>query len=195
MYVALSIQHAEKINTEVPTLFSLNQKLNSDSLLSCADKASMDAHTADIELSPRQISRSSLFSSVIHPIFVESRIGESEITLVDPQVDSFSLDDQTNSIAELEEMSAAEKARKGLLGLDFKIIKVPNPQTQRLCTKYVCTHRINGVECGKQSENKWSFLDHNRHHTGLRPYVCSYCSKSFTQRGNLRQHRLIHSRS
>ena len=91
-------------------------------------------------------------------------------------------------MAKLEDMPIEDQKKKGLLGLEFKIFKVVNPETQRMCTKYVCTHE----NCGKQCDNKWSFLDHNRHHTGFRPYVCNICSKRFTQRGNLRQHKMIH---
>ena len=29
---------------------------------------------------------------------------------------------------------------------------------------------------------------HQKHHTGDRPYACSYCEYSFTQKGNLRTH-------
>ncbi|CAI2380084.1 unnamed protein product [Moneuplotes crassus] len=91
-------------------------------------------------------------------------------------------------VAKLEDMPIDMQRKKGLLGLQFKIYKTINPKTKRLCTKYVCTHD----GCNKQCENKWSFLDHNRHHTGYRPYKCDVCEKRFTQRGNLRQHLLIH---
>ena len=92
------------------------------------------------------------------------------------------------SLVKLLDMPADEQEKKGLLGLQFKIIKVAHEETQRLRTKFVCTYE----NCGKICENKWSFLDHNRHHTGFRPYECKVCKKRFTQRGNLRQHLMIH---
>ena len=106
---------------------------------------------------------------------------------IKPEVSVTQTENQ-KTIAKLEDMPIEEQKKKGLLGLEFKVFKVVNPETQRLCTKYVCTHK----QCGKQCDNKWSFLDHNRHHTGYRPYVCNVCNKRFTQRGNLRQHKMIH---
>jgi hypothetical protein len=87
-------------------------------------------------------------------------------------------------------MDEEEQEKKGLLGLKFKAVKLVHPITKRSRTKFICT--FNG--CGKECENKWSFLDHNRHHTGARPYECNVCHKKFTQRGNLRQHKMIHKR-
>lgn len=83
-----------------------------------------------------------------------------------------------------------EQRKKGLYGLQFKAVKLVHPVTKRSRTKFICTFE----NCGKECENKWSFLDHNRHHTGFRPYVCNVCNKRFTQRGNLRQHKQIHKR-
>ena len=88
-------------------------------------------------------------------------------------------------------MSEEEQKKKGLFGLKFKAMKLVHPVTKRSRTKFICTFD----NCGKECENKWSFLDHNRHHTGLRPYECNVCHKRFTQRGNLRQHKQIHKRN
>ena len=88
-------------------------------------------------------------------------------------------------------MTEEEQKKKGLFGLKFKAVKLVHPVTKRSRTKYICTED----GCGKECDNKWSFLDHNRHHTGFRPYECNVCHKRFTQRGNLRQHKLIHKRN
>ena len=106
---------------------------------------------------------------------------------IKPWDKSSSSDNQVN-LAKLLDMPVEEQRKKGLLGLQFKIVKIANEGTKRHRTKFVCTFE----ECGKIWENKWSFLDHNRHHTGDKPYVCKVCSKRFTQRGNLKQHIMIH---
>lgn len=88
----------------------------------------------------------------------------------------------------ISDMSEVEKEEKGLSGLKFKVLKVVNPESQRMKTKYLCMFG----ECRKECANKWSYLDHSRLHTGARPYACKVCGKRFTQRGNLKQHTELH---
>ena len=92
------------------------------------------------------------------------------------------------NLAKLLDMPVEEQKKKGLFGLQFKVVKIANEGTKRQRTKFVW----NFENCGKICENKWSFLDHNRHHTGDKPYECKVCKKRFTQRGNLKQHVAIH---
>lgn len=86
--------------------------------------------------------------------------------------------------ATVVDMTDEEKEKKGLTGLHFKLLKIHNSETQRTKTKFLCTYG----SCRKECANKWTFIDHSRHHTGERPYVCKVCNKNFTQRGNLKQH-------
>mmetsp|Transcript_25731 Transcript_25731/g.22834 ORF Transcript_25731/g.22834 Transcript_25731/m.22834 type:complete len:85 (+) Transcript_25731:151-405(+) len=38
----------------------------------------------------------------------------------------------------------------------------------------------------------WNLLDHIRMHYGIKPYQCNFCSRSFTQKGNMRKHLIQH---
>ncbi|PIO12716.1 hypothetical protein AB205_0219310, partial [Aquarana catesbeiana] len=47
-------------------------------------------------------------------------------------------------------------------------------------------------ECGKSFSYTGSLVKHRRNHTGERPYSCSECGKCFSVKGHLVQHQRIH---
>ncbi|CAI2373156.1 unnamed protein product [Moneuplotes crassus] len=47
-------------------------------------------------------------------------------------------------------------------------------------------------DCGKKFTRTWNFIDHARMHLGVKPFSCSLCSASFTQKGNLKTHMAMH---
>lgn len=47
--------------------------------------------------------------------------------------------------------------------------------------------------CSKSFSRSWLLKNHQRIHTGERPYQCSYCDKAFADKSNLRQHMKIHT--
>ena len=58
-----------------------------------------------------------------------------------------------------------------------------------LTTFYICKYQ----ECNKEFTRTWSILDHVRMHEGVRPYVCKFCSRSYTQKGNMIKHMRRHT--
>uniref|UniRef100_A0A8C4TC64 C2H2-type domain-containing protein n=1 Tax=Erpetoichthys calabaricus TaxID=27687 RepID=A0A8C4TC64_ERPCA len=52
---------------------------------------------------------------------------------------------------------------------------------------YICQ------ECGKSFKRKSNCNEHQRIHTGERPYCCSECDKRFTDRSHLQRHKKIHT--
>lgn len=64
-----------------------------------------------------------------------------------------------------------------------------NPRNGKTFIVYICTHD----DCNKEFLRTWNFLDHARAHKGIRPYQCSYCPKSFTQKGNFKKHLTQHA--
>uniref|UniRef100_A0A7E4USE3 Zinc finger and BTB domain-containing protein 14 n=1 Tax=Panagrellus redivivus TaxID=6233 RepID=A0A7E4USE3_PANRE len=60
--------------------------------------------------------------------------------------------------------------------------------TRNKCQKFQCEY------CLKVIKYKSKYLEHMRVHTGERPFQCSVCNASFTQRGALKSHEKTHQR-
>ena len=58
-----------------------------------------------------------------------------------------------------------------------------------ITTVYICKYE----GCDKEFTRTWSILDHVRMHEGVRPYVCKYCSRTYTQKGNMIKHMRRHT--
>jgi uncharacterized Zn-finger protein len=50
------------------------------------------------------------------------------------------------------------------------------------------------TQCGKSFVSRMCLRRHGRIHTGERPYICSQCNLSFAQSGNLEKHKNIHQK-
>lgn len=66
----------------------------------------------------------------------------------------------------------------------YEAIDVKSPEDGTMSTIYKC--KVEG--CDKEFGRTWNMLDHARTHKGVKPFQCKWCTRSFTQKGNLKKH-------
>lgn len=74
-----------------------------------------------------------------------------------------------------------------ILGFQFEndnLIKTD--KTDRIKTKLPCSY------CGKLFEKPFNLQQHERVHTGERPFQCVICGRAFSQKANVRKHMIRH---
>ncbi|XP_015266710.1 PREDICTED: zinc finger protein 792-like [Gekko japonicus] len=72
-----------------------------------------------------------------------------------------------------------------------KITRAPKWKCPQVSSRDPDVHHCN--VCGKDIKYLASFREHQRIHTGERPYQCKRCCKTFTRCADLIKHRLVHS--
>ena len=75
-----------------------------------------------------------------------------------------------------------------LVGYKYETVTYYDVSREREITEYKCGYE----ECGKMLQKPWNLLDHVRMHEGVKPYLCQWCGKGFTQKGNLKKHARQH---
>ncbi|XP_064870823.1 zinc finger protein 37-like isoform X1 [Oncorhynchus nerka] len=63
----------------------------------------------------------------------------------------------------------------------------PEAGTSKPARRHQCSH------CGKGCNRLWDVKQHEKIHTGEKPYHCSQCGKSFNQKAHLKAHERIHT--
>lgn len=71
---------------------------------------------------------------------------------------------------------------------EYKVTTEKDAYTKGKIQAYKCLYN----KCGKTFTRAWNLLNHARMHQGVKPFACQICHKSFTQRGNLKKHMMIH---
>ncbi|CAI2359556.1 unnamed protein product [Moneuplotes crassus] len=84
--------------------------------------------------------------------------------------------------------SSSDKELEILKECEYSLRYDPVGTTTR--TKRVVICEFEG--CKKEFIKAWNFLDHFRMHQGVKPFICSICSNTFTQKGNLKKHMRQH---
>ena len=80
---------------------------------------------------------------------------------------------------EIDESVRSGKQHKTFEGIPkqwHQTIRVKNPDTQRVKLFFKCKY----PQCGSVFKKSCNLRDHFRKHTGLRPFKCPFCQKTFT---------------
>lgn len=72
--------------------------------------------------------------------------------------------------------------------LNYESKESYNSKTKRISRVLVCLHE----GCGKEFKKTRNLIIHSRVHTKIRPHICKYCQKGFTQQCNLKKHIELH---
>jgi len=103
--------------------------------------------------------------------------------------DNFELDDKKSSKKARSDvrLKTQEKRLKDH-NLNYESRESYNSKTKRISRVLVCLHD----GCEKEFKKTRNLIIHSRVHTKIRPHVCKYCTKGFTQQCNLKKHIELH---
>ena len=136
-------------------------------------------HCVEQKFVASKTAETKLFESIYNDPFVVNRLDSPE--------DSAELKEISDSHKRHSNMAKSKINAKFLLNYRCKVEERRN-SNGGLTTFYTC-----GYEgWNKEFTRTWSILDHVRMHEGVRPYVCKYCSRSYTQKGNMIKHMRRH---
>ena len=64
--------------------------------------------------------------------------------------------------------------------------------TENKSTKVEKSGKFKCRFCEKVLASNTNLINHERIHTGEKPYKCKYCGRGFTEKGNMRVHEFKH---
>lgn len=79
-----------------------------------------------------------------------------------------------------------EDENETLKGFKFRYRYLPNAIRKKRVI--VCWYE----NCSMEFKKTWNYIDHAYKHLNIKPFVCEYWDKSFTQKGNFKRHITIH---
>ena len=89
-------------------------------------------------------------------------------------------EDEDRLMRRLEEIGdtgrSKHKTFEGIPKQWHQTIRVKNPETQRVKLYFKCRY----PNCGSVFKKSCNLRDHFRKHTGMRPFKCPFCHKTFT---------------
>ncbi|CAI2363405.1 unnamed protein product [Moneuplotes crassus] len=97
---------------------------------------------------------------------------------------------KTRNIIQNETSQTNVENLQALEGYPYSSAVQTNSKNGKMIMVYKCEFN----ECHKTFMRTWNLLDHIRMHYGIRPYVCKFCGKGFTQKGNMRKHLIQHEK-
>lgn len=75
-----------------------------------------------------------------------------------------------------------------LKGFPYSSKLINDNVTEADTVTYTCHYE----NCEKEFNRSWNLLDHARKHLKVKPFACRYCSRCFTQKGNMQKHEKTH---
>ena len=80
-----------------------------------------------------------------------------------------------------------EDENETLKGFKFKYRYLQNAIRKKRVI--VCCYE----NCAMEFKKTWNYIDHAYKHLNIKPFVCEFWNKSFTQKGNFKRHITIHN--
>jgi len=91
-----------------------------------------------------------------------------------------------------DSQTGVKRKKKGLTSA-FARVRAPSLASRDIVlvdghAKYMCPE----LDCGALMSTRFSLKRHSKKHSGLRPFICQHCDKTFAEKSTLKRHEKIH---